>query len=363
MNYQDKLPYQKKLLENYYKYLEYSVSEKIDYVSARRHAILTDTDQSKSRKIRSAGTRSIPKVYTWGPHMNEVYRFTMDIVTNYSIRPRIVINIAKSDFNEPTTVLYHEDTDPTHFMDYAMYVSLGSTKIDRKLAPYFACDIIVDPNILRIIHEQCGLLDIVSKKAAFYFTGSILNQDTIDLVAGKWRYYDWMRSWDGGATFYTCIYGNKHWFDFLADAYVTSDGRLISTDLYNSCQPHIEYDNGDIIEKYSRIGRCACGLESIELQFQDRGRSLVASTPNGQTYSYAALRATIFEINDEYVIRDAFFDVEDNHLSVYILGSGIRHKLEAKYSMILNKIYDFKSITYKDYIDEERRKMPLLRVR
>lgn len=362
MNYRSKLPYQNQLLKDYYKYLEYSESEKLDYVSARRRLLLSEDGTIKRRTIKSAGTRSVPKVFTWGPYMNEVYRFTLDIVMNHSTRQRTVINLAASKFDEPTNVLYHADTDPTHFMDYALYVALGSTKINPDLAPYFRNDIIVDPNVLRIVHNQCGLLDIVGKNATFYFTGSILNQDTIDLVAGRWRYYDWMRSWDGGATFYTCLYGKKHWLNFLADTYVTTDGRLISTDLYNSSQLHIDYDNGDILEKSDRMGRCVCGLEIIDLKFQDRGRSLVATAPNGQTYSYAALRAAIFEINDEYMIRDAFFDVEGDHLSVIILGTGIRHKLETKYSLIMDKIYGFKSITYKDYIDEGR-KMHLIRVR
>jgi hypothetical protein len=68
---------------------------------------------------------------------------------------------------------------------------------------------------------------------------------------------DHMRSWDGGFTFITCKYGEKHILDYLS--FVESfENKLISTDYYNYCSPFIRYWNGDHIKIENEWIECKC---------------------------------------------------------------------------------------------------------
>lgn len=361
MNYQDRLPYQRQLHEKHERFLTLSEIDKFDYYANRRVAIKFLGGQHKAVALRSSGTRAAPKIYGWGPYFNEMYRFILDIVTNCSVRKRVAVQLAKSDFLSDTSFAYQHDLSDDHFIDTMLTFSIGKTRLDRAVQELLSnVDIIIDPNLLCLLDKHTGLIKHIGSDCRFFFTGSILTDEAKDLVSG-FRYFDWMRSWDGGATFYTCQFGNKHWLNFVSELYRAYDGRLFSTDLYNAHTVHCDYFNGDIVEVNSKIGRCFCGLDYYDIQFQDRGRSLTAVSPNGQFYSYAVLRNILFKVKSDIKFDDVFYDVFDNEMDIVLIGD-VDIQVKSEYLNVLRTIYDFKSVRYKDYLDDGH-KVNLLRVR
>ena len=134
-----------------------------------------------------------------------MYRFILDIVTNCSVRKRVAVQLAKSDFLSDTSFAYQHDLSDDHFIDTMLTFSIGKTRLDRAVQELLSnVDIIIDPNLLCLLDKHTGLIKHIGSDCRFFFTGSILTDEAKDLVSG-FRYFDWMRSWDGGATFYTCI--------------------------------------------------------------------------------------------------------------------------------------------------------------
>lgn len=360
MNYQNKLPYQQHLHDRYDKFLMLSETDKLDYYANRRTTIHYLSGEYKAVALRSSGTRAAPKNYGWGPYFNEMYRFILDIATNHSTKRRIAMQLGRSDFLADSSFTCQSDLSEDHFIDAMITFSIGKSKIDSSVKELLTgVDIIVDPNLLCLLNKHIGLMEYI-ENCRFFFTGSILTDEAKNLVA-KHRYFDWMRSWDGGATFYTCQFGNKHWLDFVADTYRTYDGKLFSTDLYNAHTIHRDYFNGDIVEVNSKIGRCACGLDYYDIEFQDRGRSLVAVSPNGQLYSYVVLRSILFKTKPDVVFDDVFFDVFNDEMDIVLIGNDDA-SLREEYLNTLMTIYAFKNIRYKNYLDDGH-KVNVLRVR
>lgn len=79
---------------------------------------------------------------------------------------------------------------------------------------------------------------------------------------------DHMRCWDGGATFMTCRFGNKHLFDDISWCY-SLDGKLISTDYFNLSSPFVNYWNGDSAFVTNTYDKCACGRWYRHFNFDD----------------------------------------------------------------------------------------------
>lgn len=77
---------------------------------------------------------------------------------------------------------------------------------------------------------------------------------------------DHMRCWDGGASFFTCKFGNYHIMDNLSWC-EEIEGKLISTDYFNFISPFIRYWNGDICSLSSDFLRCDCGRLFREFEF------------------------------------------------------------------------------------------------
>ena len=83
---------------------------------------------------------------------------------------------------------------------------------------------------------------------------------------------DNMRCWDGGATFFTCEHGHRHWVDLVSKNWLEGD-ELVSSDLFNSAQPFVEYHNGDRIA-WERGSACACGRPIDSISFDMREQRL-----------------------------------------------------------------------------------------
>lgn len=139
-----------------------------------------------------------------------------------------------------------------------------------------------------ILDAYVGLSDIIDPDALVMFTGEALPVDLRERLLDKGLdVRDFMRCWDGGATFFTCQYGNRHWVDYLAPTRV-EDGRLISDDLFNVVQPHLGYHNGDVVERvFGKL--CPCGEVCSDTTFQNRTASHALVTPSGILATYEML--------------------------------------------------------------------------
>jgi hypothetical protein len=133
----------------------------------------------------------------------------------------------------------------------------------------------------------------------FYFTGSKLCDRQIALFReyGMTTAYDFMRCWDGGATFITCDYGNKHWIDFSSVLEFSPNGDLISTDLWNESQKFINYKNGDIVSTTRTNEICGCGLTCDIIEFSDRLRA----------FSFAE---RLYSLDEASIIVQTLFDTK-----------------------------------------------------
>jgi hypothetical protein len=101
-------------------------------------------------------------------------------------------------------------------------------------------------------------------------TNEMLMQDDAEFLFVENKYFDsicdHMRCWDGGASFFTCKFGNYHLMDNLSWCDEV-EGRLISTDYFNFASPFVKYWNGDMCSISKKIDRCECGRLFREFEF------------------------------------------------------------------------------------------------
>ena len=77
---------------------------------------------------------------------------------------------------------------------------------------------------------------------------------------------DHMRCWDGGASFFTCKFGNYHLMDNLSWC-EDVEGKLVCTDYFSLPSPFVKYWNGDMCKIESKYKRCECGRLYREFEF------------------------------------------------------------------------------------------------
>jgi hypothetical protein len=98
-------------------------------------------------------------------------------------------------------------------------------------------------------------------------TNEMLLQDDAKFLFGYFDgICDHMRCWDGGASFFTCRFGNYHLMDNLSWC-DELDGKIISTDYFNFSSPFIRYWNGDMCQISKKFSRCECGRLFREFEF------------------------------------------------------------------------------------------------
>lgn len=129
---------------------------------------------------------------------------------------------------------------------------LMSNEIDVLFAPGSTintiCEIMRSHNVSQRI---CHLVSNTNER--------MLRSDRTFLLGGRSTWVcDHMRSWDGGATFFTCRHGTYHLMDNLSWV-EEMDGRLVSTDYFNLASPFLRYWNGDHCSLEDSYRRCGCG--------------------------------------------------------------------------------------------------------
>jgi hypothetical protein len=216
--------------------------------------------------LSSFGTSGKRRFYEWGPNFKEHYHFFNELFY-YGLSQWTYLRFSHAQFtklhwNNPTllTIYCSEDSVYPHdrytFKDTCFCIS--------PLYLYF---------FLRRFPSNLEFFDL--KTCVFSLTGSELKPehkkyfDSIGL-----QYRDFMRCWDSGATFFTCPFGYKHWVDVAFD-FRWQDGNLLSTDLWNVHQPHIDYKTNDQVH-WNRVGeKCECGLIIDEIHVSHDPKDIV----------------------------------------------------------------------------------------
>jgi hypothetical protein len=162
-------------------------------------------------------------------------------------------------------------------------------------------------------------------------TNEVLLQEDANFLFGYFdSICDHMRCWDGGASFFTCRFGNYHLMDNLSWC-EDVEGRLISTDYFNFASPFVRYWNGDICSIGKNFLRCECGRLFREFEFlENRPFSL-----RGVNLKDLELRMAGLNINSIKQVRcyaDSVNVISSNALSE--LEKNMISSLEPKFKFI-----------------------------
>lgn len=239
----------------YEKFNEMSSENKRDFTEHRKLCLKNSKHVEDYQIVKTTGTTGTPKQYKWGPNFSEHHRFYQWLF------------YPKEHFYTKFVYLPNKECEISTY-NKSHRIVIGKGKFKEKIKN---CCIVSNPEIIFLIENKRPFLkelfDLGS--CAFCLTGSPLTKkhsDFFDSIGMEYR--DYMRSWDGGATFFTCEHGNKHWVDFSSEIKL-NDNKLMSTDLWNESQPHIDYWNGDVV-KWQRKNNCQCGLPIDEIEFENR---------------------------------------------------------------------------------------------
>jgi len=139
---------------------------------------------------------------------------------------------------------------------------LGRRRVDVIFAPGSTINALCD--IMRKHKRRDRLCSLVSNT-----NERLLPSDREFLLEGRADYVcDHMRSWDGGATFFTCRHGTYHLMDNISWA-EEMEGRLVCTDYFNIASPFVRYWNGDYCRIAPEYVRCECGRLFRPFEFME----------------------------------------------------------------------------------------------
>jgi hypothetical protein len=240
----------------------------------------------------TSGSTGKRKHYLWGPNFKEVDRFFYSLVRDgdrlgktcelmaYRIRDNGGENLIS--LVEPSKGRY--DIDKYVFIDVN-----GIGRVPKLRDELSGHNLFISPSVFMILERAISLTEDMDPSGMVIFTGESLPPATRSYLLDKgFDVRDEMRCWDGGATFFTCRYGNRHWVDYLAGTTTDEENRLVCDDYFNLVQPHVGYRNGDVVLR--RFGEmCVCGELCCENEFASRTSALCFNTPTGVTATYEAL--------------------------------------------------------------------------
>jgi len=240
-----------------------------------------------STSCHSTGSTGSIKHYRWGPCYDALYSwFLHDLVRAGSRLDRVAVLTLLGTRDDS---LVRTDDTPWHpIVDRWIKVGLGRqplTELGLLLAGH---DVIIAPGHFEILDRYAGLAALLDRDCLILSTAEAITPYVYSAAAGYGiEVRDWMRCWDGGASFFTCPYGSAHLVELLAEVAVR-DGQLISSDLFNLAQPFLDYHNGDRL-RLTALGPCPCGLDAVRLEFVNRQDDLYMLSPTGATITYTKL--------------------------------------------------------------------------
>lgn len=263
------------------------------YVRCRLEVVRREGGRHDGPTLRSFGTTGRPKEYRWGPGFKAVDDFFHALVfqgSRFRRAVRVQVNWLASTGRENTVKWI---PTPGHPTVATVQVGVNNPGFVPKLRDALAGhDAMFCPSGFDALDRLIGLEQHLDRGSLLVFTGEPLPVTLRDrLAGGGWDVRDQMRSWDGGATFYTCPSGMTHWADVLACVGVDGE-RLVSTDLMNLAQPHIDYWNGDRVAV--EAVDCPCGSPSgVRLNFQSRDAVPLVRAAAGMMHSYQTLASLL----------------------------------------------------------------------
>lgn len=249
----------------------------------KKHAPLN----TLAEKIYSSGSTGVRKCYLWGPRFIPMDKFFHRLVKDGDRLKQLAhIHLNKlTGSGEENKVDFVTMTDSYNIQKNIVLSINGHGDIKGLKQEIQGWNLFVSTSSFIILEQLTNFAELIDKEALVIFTGEELPQEMrIRLRNQGIDVRDEMRCWDGGATFYTCQHGNKHWLDYVAKTWI-HEGKLWSSDFFNVCQPHLNYCNGDIMTRtYGE--RCACGQITTETSFTNRAATTIFKSPLGHTVTY-----------------------------------------------------------------------------
>lgn len=244
------------------------------------------------RVLKTSGTTGRKKQYLWGPHFIDVNRFYFGLCREGDrLHKAVRLSVGEFRDNGGESSFLVKDL-PADFIGYSKIVvvnvkSRGPVKgLKEALAGY---NVSLFPTAWAMLDQAAELTHALDPEAILHFTGEAMPAGMLQALRKRGLdARDSMRCWDGGATFFTCKHGNRHWCEFLSTVEFDPDDTLVTSDLFNLTQPHLGYRNGDVV-KSTPQGTCACGLETVGLDFKSRQDTIYFGTPDGFRCNYEGL--------------------------------------------------------------------------
>ena len=203
--------------------------------------------------VTSGSSSCKPLKYKWGPNFIEHYNFYNKLF----YESQNFIRVYMMPF-EKNSYARHKNS-----INFGINDGMPLNR-EKKMQDMH---IVMNPEVLYLYMKKYGdiLEDFFNKKnCIFSFTGSPLKDEHLNLFENyEMKCKDHMRCWNGGATYFTCKFFNKHWLDISSIVEIENQN-LISTDLWNSAQQFIKYKNNDRLIS-EKLGPCDCGLLTYKI--------------------------------------------------------------------------------------------------
>lgn len=249
-----------------------------------------------AEKIYSSGSTGVRKCYLWGPEFLNMDKFFHRLVKDGDKLKQLAhIHLNKlTSSGEENKVDFSQLSESYNIQKNVIVSINGQGEIKGLKEEIAGWNVFVSTSSFLILEKLTNFVELIDKDALIIFTGEELPTDMrVRLRDQGLDVRDEMRCWDGGATFYTCKYGNKHWVDYLAKTWI-QDGKLWSSDFFNVCQPHINYCNGDVLTR-TYGAKCSCGQIITETKFVNRAETTIFKSPLGQTVTYDLVHSLVMQ--------------------------------------------------------------------
>lgn len=307
------------LVKCYKRFLELHPLEQVAWQNIMLGKMPKISEQCMANKCISFGSTGHPKKYLWGPNFKAMHQL-WDYIATTGARMRLMNDMKVINLYTATS-----PRKPSHvtISKNIIYAISGNTRPAMK-PKLSGLHVVFDPEQIDIalgLNEDFldNIFDL--EKCSFHSTGSKLtNAFRLRLEERKINPYDQMRCWDGGASFYTCQYMNKHICHFTSLVHM-ENRKLISTDFWNRSQLFVDYWNGDIVD-WSRGNMCPCGCFIDHIEFEQRRRMFVI---NGVSYDSNTWRGIVVGATK---VPHCYFYPHGGSLTVYLVCNDVTPFME-----------------------------------
>ncbi len=249
---------------------------------------------------RTSGTTGLRKYYRWGPNFKEVDRFFYSLIRRGG-KPWHTAHIMTPIIRDWGGENKITSVNSSARYDIQRHIFLEINGIGRISGLSEALrnhHVFLSASAFSLINKYTSFIEDFDPDGLIIFTGETLPDVTREeLLDRGFDVRDQMRCWDGGATFITCPFGNRHWIDFLSTTTTDVENRLICDDLFNIAQPHLNYKNGDIVIR--EFGKqCPCGEVCCINTFANRCANTAIHTQSGKVLAYETVYDAFWKNSD-----------------------------------------------------------------